>query len=1821
MKKKQTWLQTMAAVTLATSAILPVGISASAEEQATTETEQLIVKYKTDQTLSKNQMKSIGVKAVEEQDQLALYDIKKEVMGETIEKFEKMDNVEYVEKNVTYKIEETAETNDTYYKSQWNLSAIDVQNGWESVKDYRDTVKVAVLDTGVQGTHEDLAGRVLDEKTFVDGYDDKFQGDDQGHGTFVSGIIAANANNEKGIAGVAGNAHINILPVKVMNKSGVGDAFNIAKGIDYAVEQDVDVINMSLSGEYSESVEEAVKRATDKGIVVVAASGNGGGNADSSYPAALPNVLSVGAIATKDQVYERSNYGSTLDLVAPGVSVLSTSLTGDLGTDAGHYSTGSGTSYAAPHVAAIAALYKLKHPQATTSEVEEALTSTATDLNEEGWDEKTGYGKLNANAALADDIAITPLSFVLPKNNANIVGTTTLQVAINDTNTIKTVFYADEVNEANVIGSVETANQTSAQFKWDTTKVGDGVHHIIAMAIDTNGQEVSRTQTSVKVMNAPQSGYMFTVKTPSGTIAKGATVKLYEKVTDEKSNTYSYSELWSGATDVEGALRVPSNVGTDLKTLQVVVQGKFDAKDETNGNAWFMYSREVASLGAVTLESDNTVPVTLNTLDETGAEVPSAQYFVAIKDSNNVTLGSTTTINDVTATEAPTVYVDKGAYNMFSYHKNDGKTYYLSNTAVNVSTDSKTVTFDSREAGQVSIDNSDKGLENGILYLYNDEMTEAIGSDEVVTGREFYVTPGNYEYMVDAEVKGADGKENWVYVFANEKTKAVVKKGRSTVIKAGGSLDITKFEPDQESLKRYYIQRGLTYIERPYPNIAYKLDQAFYTTQVFGDDYGNKLVGMYRGSLNSDDALYKKDLITGKTTSTQHDEVQIETKDFGDIYAKYKVTRQSDGKTMLDSYAKNPTNPANRQYYMYSFWVVTSSDVVKGKYDISLTLDNNPLAKGELHKSITIDMQDTGTTMKVKNAKGENVAAYITINRLEQDSNGDYEWVSDYARNTDTSKSLSIPSNLELSDIKGGNVVIIRYLQPTGEYSYIYRSFDKLEELDTIQIPGNMKKVSVKAMNGASKIDNISTKLWMIKKEVTVGNTKTYVTANNLQIYKYDSIYLEPDNYVFEGNYVTLPDENNKKENYYFLNSDVKVSESGTNEVIFNKEDLAKVEINADATGYKDVRGVIVYPYNQYSDSFIKTLRVGHTFYVPANLEMDLQVQLGLGDMESNNYIWNYFLTKGEQTFQKGQQVNWQVGGDFKANIALSKTKLLTGDKLSGHTSIEDGYGNTVSSVLVNQTTDYSIADDALVAYEKQANGQIVEKTVKSDYTISDDATTVSASSVKPVLRIYDTAGKKIFENASLDYYGHIYDTTLSLADGQYRAELALAASPKGPIVTAKDTGLFRIGEDVIPTVSEVTETFTSVTGTAEIGTIISVKVGTTVLGTAKTGMDGKYSVPILKQKAGTNLTVIATDAAGNSSETVTVTVKRKDTTAPSTPKVNEVTDQSTSVTGLAEAGSAITVKAGSTILGAATATIEGKYTVTIAKQKEGTKLTVIATDTSGNVSKATNVIVQDKTAPTAPRVNPISDQDKIVTGTAEAGSTVIVKAAGNKKNYKATVKKDGTYKVTIAAQKAGTIVEVTAIDKNGNVSSPTSETIQDKTAPAVPKVNVVNDQDEIVTGTAEANSTVTVKVGNTVLGTAAATSQGKYTATIDKQKEGTLLTVTATDAAGNTSKAGETKVTDGTAPVAPTVNPLTDQDKIVSGTAEAGSIVTVKVGNKKTYKTTAKKDGAYKVTIAVQKAGTILEVTATDKKGNVSIPTIVIVQEKAGLAKLKIHS
>ncbi|MEO1063063.1 MAG: S8 family serine peptidase [Actinomycetota bacterium] len=275
---------------------------------------------------------------------------------------------------------------------QWALDAIDVEQSWD-VADGDGTV-IAIVDTGVRATHEDLTGRLL---PIVDLLDGRVDGDehDHFHGSHVAGIAVATAENGRGTRGVAPGAQL--LPIRALGLNGTGSTATVAEGILHAVEAGADVINLSLGANSPSTViNGAIQHAISQDVVVVAASGNSGERGNPTiWPAALEGVLTVGAIDTSGQRASFSSYGSYVDVVAPGYNVLSTQEKSD-----GSYGGASGTSMAAPHVAAVVAMVRQADPSLSEAEVRDVITSTADDIAVPGRDDETGHGLLDPHAAV-----------------------------------------------------------------------------------------------------------------------------------------------------------------------------------------------------------------------------------------------------------------------------------------------------------------------------------------------------------------------------------------------------------------------------------------------------------------------------------------------------------------------------------------------------------------------------------------------------------------------------------------------------------------------------------------------------------------------------------------------------------------------------------------------------------------------------------------------------------------------------------------------------------------------------------------------------------------------------------------------------------------------------------------------------------------------------------------------------------------------------------------------------------------------------------------------------------------------------------------------------------------------------------------------------------------------------------------------------------------------------------------------------------------------------------------------------------------------------
>ena len=278
-------------------------------------------------------------------------------------------------------------------------SDIKALSGWWWATGDSDVI-IAVIDTGVAIDHEDLKNKIIGGYNFVSDNNNPY--DDHGHGTMVASIAAAETNNGIGMAGVAWNCLI--MPVKVMDNEGNGSYLQIAAGIRYAADNGAKVINLSVGGiNPSFILEDACKYAFEKGSVIIAASGNI--NSSVYYPAAYDDYcLAVGASDYKDELAAFSNYGPSIDIVAPGVAVFGAVYIPAEPDKLNGYGWDSGTSFSTPYVSGAVAILLSYKPFLTTNMVMDLLRMTADDVNIDtypGTDDYMGYGRLNINRLLS----------------------------------------------------------------------------------------------------------------------------------------------------------------------------------------------------------------------------------------------------------------------------------------------------------------------------------------------------------------------------------------------------------------------------------------------------------------------------------------------------------------------------------------------------------------------------------------------------------------------------------------------------------------------------------------------------------------------------------------------------------------------------------------------------------------------------------------------------------------------------------------------------------------------------------------------------------------------------------------------------------------------------------------------------------------------------------------------------------------------------------------------------------------------------------------------------------------------------------------------------------------------------------------------------------------------------------------------------------------------------------------------------------------------------------------------------------------------------
>ena len=427
--------------------------------------------------------------------------------------------VEYAEPN--YRRNKLLTPNDAKYNEQWHYDKINLPSAWDTTTG-NETIKVAVLDTGIAPNHPDFNLKHTDDGyDFVSDAENSADGDGldsdptdscyDSHGTHVAGTVGAITDNGEGVAGVDWRAKI--MSLRVLGCSG-GTDYDIAQGIRYAaglqndsgvVVSRADVINMSLGGPYSDQVTmDAITDAVNAGVIVIAAAGNESTSLP-SYPAAYEGVISVSASGKDNQRADFSNYGSTVDVAAPGVEIMSTVVRLEDETIIHDYAPLDGTSMASPHIAGVVSLMKSVYSGMKQDDFEAILISgnITEDLGDSGRDDIFGFGLIDAKKAVEyakqinDGSVQIPVTPVLGINYSSIDFASTINEAVVKASNIGSKGSTVTISDIEVANSFVTVDRPSSSdglgdytIRIDRTDLSPGTYNSSVKFLSNGGDKI-----------------------------------------------------------------------------------------------------------------------------------------------------------------------------------------------------------------------------------------------------------------------------------------------------------------------------------------------------------------------------------------------------------------------------------------------------------------------------------------------------------------------------------------------------------------------------------------------------------------------------------------------------------------------------------------------------------------------------------------------------------------------------------------------------------------------------------------------------------------------------------------------------------------------------------------------------------------------------------------------------------------------------------------------------------------------------------------------------------------------------------------------------------------------------------------------------------------------------------------------------------------------------------------------------------------------------------------------------------------------------------
>jgi thermitase len=462
--------------------------------------------------------------------------------------------------------------NDPQFPNQWHLSKIAAPAAWDSVIG-SPSVVIAILDTGCDPNHPDLAPKYVPGWNFYDNNSD--WSDVYGHGTAVAGCAAAVTNNAQGVAGVAWDCRI--MPIRISDPNGYANLSTITSALVWAADQGARVANISYRvSEYS-SLQSAAQYFVSKGGVVTVSAGN---QATFISDPDNPYVLTVGATTSSDTLASFSNTGNIVDMVAPGSNITTTQR-------GGGYATWSGTSFSAPITAGVAALVIAAQPGLSGRQVMQVLIESCDDLGATGWDPAYGWGRLNAQKAVARALSgiitgdTTPPSVQFASPAAGATVSDTVLVSVNATDNMGVASVAISLNGV----TVANLTKTPYTWSWNTTNYANGAYNLTAIATDNSGNQAAQTIT-VNVYNIPDTTppSISIVSPVSGSVVSGS-VNVQVLASDNKAVTKV--ELYVNGKRVASSTTPPFSMTWNTRGLKAATYTlQCRAYDAAGNSTW-----------------------------------------------------------------------------------------------------------------------------------------------------------------------------------------------------------------------------------------------------------------------------------------------------------------------------------------------------------------------------------------------------------------------------------------------------------------------------------------------------------------------------------------------------------------------------------------------------------------------------------------------------------------------------------------------------------------------------------------------------------------------------------------------------------------------------------------------------------------------------------------------------------------------------------------------------------------------------------------------------------------------------------------------------------------------------------------------------------------------------------------------------------------------------------------------------------------------------------------------------------------------------------